>query len=297
MDRILRKAMFCVRIKLMQRNPCPDLTALLPQSNKSAWLARADEKRKRNLIAKALSSKEGINILAKAMVAPIRKKLDHQGIGRKLLMVEELPQLVPFPKKKKPNKSDVKKKIDGVKQKRKSSRGTTLADFRARRFPVISKDPILPKRPKELRLGWTIVEEPGVVMINTHSIAKVEAGEPKKLSKSEIRKIQKLAPVCARLWTADVHVSNRGGDKDRRAVRKLSRSELKKKLKAKPVAKTPSGVIYAQPLMFSPVHSHVPLNWQVPSGSNRGGDKFPAAKKLKLSRAEILEKLKRQKKA
>lgn len=44
------------------------------------------------LIAKALESEEGRTALAQAMANPIRTSLDYQGIGRKLLMVDPLPQ-------------------------------------------------------------------------------------------------------------------------------------------------------------------------------------------------------------
>ena len=44
------------------------------------------------LIAKALQSEEGRTALAQAMANPIRTSLDYQGIGRKLLMVDPLPQ-------------------------------------------------------------------------------------------------------------------------------------------------------------------------------------------------------------
>jgi len=44
------------------------------------------------LIAQALETEEGRTSLAEAMVAPIRREMNYQGIGRRLLMVEELPQ-------------------------------------------------------------------------------------------------------------------------------------------------------------------------------------------------------------
>lgn len=44
------------------------------------------------MIAAALETPEGRAALASAMVEPIRRSLDYQGIGRKLLMVDELPQ-------------------------------------------------------------------------------------------------------------------------------------------------------------------------------------------------------------
>ena len=44
------------------------------------------------LIAQSLSTVEGRKALGQAMVEPIRRSLEYQSIGRKLLMVEELPQ-------------------------------------------------------------------------------------------------------------------------------------------------------------------------------------------------------------
>ena len=44
------------------------------------------------LIAQALDTPEGRVALAQAMVEPIRRALEYQAVGRKLLMVDELPQ-------------------------------------------------------------------------------------------------------------------------------------------------------------------------------------------------------------
>lgn len=44
------------------------------------------------LIAKALETEEGRVALAQAMANPIRTSLDYQGVGRKLLVVDPLPQ-------------------------------------------------------------------------------------------------------------------------------------------------------------------------------------------------------------
>lgn len=44
------------------------------------------------LIAQALETDEGRVALAQAMVEPIRRSLEYQAVGRKLLMVDELPQ-------------------------------------------------------------------------------------------------------------------------------------------------------------------------------------------------------------
>ena len=47
---------------------------------------------KEYVIAQALKTDEGRDALARAMCEPIRKSLDYQGVGRKLLMVNKLPQ-------------------------------------------------------------------------------------------------------------------------------------------------------------------------------------------------------------
>jgi hypothetical protein len=47
---------------------------------------------KEYLIAKALETEEGRVALAQAMANPIRVSLDYQGVGRKLLVVDPLPQ-------------------------------------------------------------------------------------------------------------------------------------------------------------------------------------------------------------
>lgn len=44
------------------------------------------------VIAQALQTDEGRTALAQAMVEPIRRALEYQAVGRKLLMVDELPQ-------------------------------------------------------------------------------------------------------------------------------------------------------------------------------------------------------------
>ena len=49
-------------------------------------------KEKELIIAQALQTPEGREALAKAMVEPIRRSLEYQAVGRKLLMVDELPQ-------------------------------------------------------------------------------------------------------------------------------------------------------------------------------------------------------------
>ena len=49
-------------------------------------------RQREELIAQALETPEGRQALASAMVEPIRRAMDYQSIGRKLLMVDELPQ-------------------------------------------------------------------------------------------------------------------------------------------------------------------------------------------------------------
>jgi len=45
-----------------------------------------------NLIAQAMDTPEARSAMAQAMVEPIRRHLNYQGIGRQLLMVDELPE-------------------------------------------------------------------------------------------------------------------------------------------------------------------------------------------------------------
>ena len=47
---------------------------------------------KETIIAQAMETEEGRVALAQAMVEPIRRSLEYQAVGRKLLMVDELPQ-------------------------------------------------------------------------------------------------------------------------------------------------------------------------------------------------------------
>jgi hypothetical protein len=51
-----------------------------------------DVQRREMIIAKALGTAEGRAALRKAMAEPIKTSLMYQGIGRKLLMIDELPQ-------------------------------------------------------------------------------------------------------------------------------------------------------------------------------------------------------------
>ena len=50
------------------------------------------ESEKEAVLAAALESDEGRVVLAQAMVEPIRRSLEYQAVGRKLLLVDELPQ-------------------------------------------------------------------------------------------------------------------------------------------------------------------------------------------------------------
>jgi len=50
------------------------------------------DSQKEEIIAQALNTDEGRVALAQAMVEPIRRSLEYQAVGRKLLMVDELPQ-------------------------------------------------------------------------------------------------------------------------------------------------------------------------------------------------------------
>jgi len=51
-----------------------------------------NDQERESLIAQALETDEGRTALAQAMVEPIRRALEYQAVGRKLLMVDELPQ-------------------------------------------------------------------------------------------------------------------------------------------------------------------------------------------------------------
>ncbi len=53
---------------------------------------RAVNAERETLIAQALDTPEGRLALAQAMVEPIRRALEYQAVGRKLLMIDELPQ-------------------------------------------------------------------------------------------------------------------------------------------------------------------------------------------------------------
>lgn len=53
---------------------------------------RAINTEREAIIAQALETSEGRVALAQAMVEPIRRALEYQAVGRKLLMVDELPQ-------------------------------------------------------------------------------------------------------------------------------------------------------------------------------------------------------------
>lgn len=55
-------------------------------------LTKTNDHEREALIAQALETDEGRLALAQAMVEPIRRALEYQAVGRKLLMVDELPQ-------------------------------------------------------------------------------------------------------------------------------------------------------------------------------------------------------------
>jgi hypothetical protein len=55
-------------------------------------MSEMTNEQKEYLIAKALETEEGRVALAQAMANPIRVSLDYQGVGRKLLVVDPLPQ-------------------------------------------------------------------------------------------------------------------------------------------------------------------------------------------------------------
>lgn len=55
-------------------------------------MLKTNDQEREALIAQALETDEGRVALAQAMVEPIRRALEYQAVGRKLLMVDELPQ-------------------------------------------------------------------------------------------------------------------------------------------------------------------------------------------------------------
>ena len=68
------------------------LSAVIWPFIRAGELKRARKQEQREaLIAAALETDEGRQALAQAMLPPIRRALEYQAIGRKLLMVQELP--------------------------------------------------------------------------------------------------------------------------------------------------------------------------------------------------------------
>ena len=63
-----------------------------PESNSPAGAASIPDGEKEALLMKALSTERGKIALAQAMANPIRRNLDYQGVGRKALRVDPLPQ-------------------------------------------------------------------------------------------------------------------------------------------------------------------------------------------------------------
>jgi len=53
---------------------------------------KTNDSERQELIAQAFETEEGRVALAQAMVQPIRRALEYQAVGRKLLMIDELPQ-------------------------------------------------------------------------------------------------------------------------------------------------------------------------------------------------------------
>lgn len=58
-------------------------------------MSQLTNQQKESIIAKALETDAGRQSLAQAMVAPIRRAMNYAAIGRKMLMVDELPNLIP----------------------------------------------------------------------------------------------------------------------------------------------------------------------------------------------------------
>lgn len=57
-----------------------------------AFTKQMTDQEREQVLAQALETDEGRVALAQAMVEPIRRSLEYQAVGRKLLMVDELPQ-------------------------------------------------------------------------------------------------------------------------------------------------------------------------------------------------------------
>ena len=57
-----------------------------------SMIKRNSNEQREAIIAMALETAEGRTALAQAMVEPIKTSLMYQAIGRKLMMVDELPQ-------------------------------------------------------------------------------------------------------------------------------------------------------------------------------------------------------------
>ncbi len=55
-------------------------------------LEKLTDLQKEEVLAQAIETPEGRTVLAQVMVEPIRRSLEYQAVGRKLLMVDELPQ-------------------------------------------------------------------------------------------------------------------------------------------------------------------------------------------------------------
>ena len=58
----------------------------------SLYKTQQEDLQKEMVIAQALETEQGRVALAQAMVEPVKRALEYQAIGRKLLMVDELPQ-------------------------------------------------------------------------------------------------------------------------------------------------------------------------------------------------------------
>jgi len=64
----------------------------VPESVLDLLRNKFGQKSREDLIAEAMSTPEGRELLAQAMVEPIRRMLDYASIGSKIFMVDELPQ-------------------------------------------------------------------------------------------------------------------------------------------------------------------------------------------------------------
>lgn len=84
------------RRSFLKRIAVPVAAAVVSTQIPLSWFGKLknwfNEWNRSRLISRALETPEGRAALAQAMIEPIRHSVEYQAIGRKLLMIEELPQ-------------------------------------------------------------------------------------------------------------------------------------------------------------------------------------------------------------